>query len=345
MVGSDGNPAPGVFGVADLPVVLFLVEQPADESRHRIGQALLDSPLRHPTKRSVGGRRRQRDQAGLAGARLGVLFERNIIGLAGRDVSRHLGSEGGVDELLQRPHGAEALGQRDDAHAPLPERLAQPLVKGDVGAAKSIDRLFGIAHQEQLAGERRNVPPVRLLRIIRSEKQEDLSLQRVSILKLVHKDVLELVLQVFADRAVLDQEIADLEKEVDKIQFAARPLHFVIAIEQLSHFGLQQGRQVSVSLVLEILESPKQVLSAVDHVLASHILGVNPASFPFLAALQVTEQLDQEAFERVVIAVCNFFGAADGVRRIAHRTQVFKQIVFRALARRTQLGQIEGLIN
>ena len=104
------------------------------------------------------------------------------------------------------------------AHTPLPERLAEPLVKSDVGAAKPIDRLFGIAHQEQLAGERRNVPPVRLLRIIRSEKQEDLSLQRVSILKLVHKDVLELVLQVFADRAVLDQEIADLEKEVRKFQ-------------------------------------------------------------------------------------------------------------------------------
>ena len=108
---------------------------------------------------------------------------------------------------------------------------------------------------------------------------------------------------------------------------------------------MQQGRQVSVSLVLEILESPKQVLSGVDHVLASHILGVNPASFPFLAALQVTEQLDQEAFERVVIAVCNFFGAADGVRLVAHRTQVFKQIVFRALARRTQLGQIDDPVN
>ena len=249
----DGNPALGVFRVADLPVVLLLVEQPADERRHRIGQTLLDRSLRHPSKRSVRVGRRQRDQAGLVGPRLGVLFERNIIGLPGGDVSRHLGSEGCVDELLQRPHGAEALCQRDDAHAPLPERLAQPLVKGDVGAAKSIDRLFGIAHQEQLAGERRNVPPVRLVRIIRSEKQENLGLQRISILKLVHKDVLELVLQVFADPAVLDQEITDLEKEVDKIQFAARPLHFVIALEQLFHFGLQQGRQVSVSLVLEIL--------------------------------------------------------------------------------------------
>ena len=65
-------------------------------------------------------------------------------------------------------------------------------VGGDVGAAEAVDRLFGIAHEEERTRperERRPVAGVTFCRRLAAEAPENLGLERVGVLELVDEDV------------------------------------------------------------------------------------------------------------------------------------------------------------
>ena len=59
----------------------------------------------------------------------------------------------------------------------------------DVGPAKPVDRLFGVAHDEQASGNQRS--GVRILHVslgAGGEKEHDLVLERIGVLELIHQD-------------------------------------------------------------------------------------------------------------------------------------------------------------
>src|SRR5258708_2450454 len=68
-----------------------------------------------------------------------------------------------------------------------------------IGAHKAVDRLFGIADDEKLTRNDIGFLPVRDGGIVASEKHQNLDLEGISVLKLIHEVVSNLALQVTAD--------------------------------------------------------------------------------------------------------------------------------------------------
>ena len=105
------------------------------------------------------------------------------------------GLEARVHVFHDRRAGAEVGGDREHGvRGPGAKRLARPDIGRDVGAAEAVDRLLGIADQEQRARAKRECRPVGAIAVPRrlaAEAPEYLGLQRVGVLELVDEDVAE----------------------------------------------------------------------------------------------------------------------------------------------------------
>ena len=71
-------------------------------------------------------------------------------------------------------------------------------IQRKIGAPELVNRLLGIAHQEQLAGRRRHSQPGSFLRIAGRQQNQNLRLQGIGVLKLVDEDVRVAALQILA---------------------------------------------------------------------------------------------------------------------------------------------------
>jgi hypothetical protein len=100
---------------------------------------------------------------------------------------------------------------------------AHGLVSFDVRAPKPVDRLLGIAHDEEGAGNRRELPPVPLVGLLSRQEKEDLRLDGIGVLELVHEDRRESLEQRASDLGVVAQEIARVEEKVLEVQLALAP--------------------------------------------------------------------------------------------------------------------------
>ncbi len=92
----------------------------------------------------------------------------------------------------------------------------------DVGAAKTIDGLFGIADEKQLSRRQRQGWPRVLLNVgvgVAGQVEGDFGLQGVGVLKFVDEDVGILALEV-SPRAVIEQQIASPHQQVVKGAYA-----------------------------------------------------------------------------------------------------------------------------
>src|SRR5439155_12494109 len=105
---------------------------------------------------------------------------------------RHFATEGGVDEPLNRRHAAIAGHQLEHAATALLELLADAPVGADVSTAEAINRLLGIADDEQLAADRPCLPALGHAGIVGREEQQDFRLNRIGVLELVDEDAREL---------------------------------------------------------------------------------------------------------------------------------------------------------
>src|SRR5213080_2159399 len=113
------------------------------------------------------------------------------------------------------------VGKIHDANAAGLEHALDLLVQDHVCPAKFVDRLLRIADQKQLAGFRCRVEPVFVSRVVRRKQEQQLSLQRVRVLKLVHEDVAEAVLQVFANLGVVPHQVPRENQEIYKIELSS----------------------------------------------------------------------------------------------------------------------------
>ena len=78
----------------------------------------------------------------------------------------------------------------------------------DIRTPESINRLLRIADDEQLAGNGRDVLPPSLVRIVSSEKKQQLGLQGIGVLELVDEDSAEATLEVRANFRVAFDQVA-----------------------------------------------------------------------------------------------------------------------------------------
>ena len=255
------GPAP----LGDLPVAL--VDDPVDEGSDRVRQRLLDRAPGDVAPR-VRRRHRQRDDRRLAVDAWPVTGERDVARLQRQVVAGHHGRERGVHERLDLRHAAKARRQVHKRGAPLLDPAADLAIDGDVGAAEAVDRLLGIADDEEAAGLRLRLAPVGLARIVGGEEQEDLGLQRIGVLELVDEDALEAALEALAHAPVVAHQVARDEQQIEKIERAVLRLHLAIALQRARELLLQERREVGVGGHAELVEPPAQVGDRAQHLVA-----------------------------------------------------------------------------
>ena len=148
----------------------------------------------------------------------------------GRGVQRHV--VGLVPAVGRPPHpaledlvdgGEDRRGRaevgRDVLHGSRAQQHLLGLFVGlDVRPPEGVDRLLGIAHDEQLPGPEAHLVPRPGAGAVFGQEKDDLGLERVRILELVHQDRIEAALEVGADLAVVAEEVARLEQEVVEIE-------------------------------------------------------------------------------------------------------------------------------
>ena len=91
-------------------------------------------------------------------------------------------------------------------------------IRREIGAAKSIDRLFGIAYQKQMAGLETPLVPCRGIVRHPAEQEQDLGLYRVGVLKLVYEYPGEAPACRRSHQRIAAQHVAAGEQQIVEIQ-------------------------------------------------------------------------------------------------------------------------------
>ncbi len=138
-----------------------------------------------------------------------------LVGGLGGFLGLDQGFEDGVDPAEDGCDGAEVGGEGDG----FAEEVLSGEVRRDVGAAEAVDRLFGVADDEQAAFWDFDVAPV-LGFCFGATRDPDgeLDLDRVGVLELVQQEPLEALVQRCADSRVPAQEVAGENQQVVELQ-------------------------------------------------------------------------------------------------------------------------------
>ena len=230
-------------------------DQPLDEGRDRVGQALLDLPLDNGPELAVRRGHGQGDERGLALDAAAEGRERHVAGLAPPVEAR---GEGGVHRLLDLRHGTEAGGELHERSARVDDPSLHLLVEGDVGAAEAVDRLLRVADDEELPGHRARAPPVVHHRIVGREQHQDLRLERIRVLELVDEEVREAPLELAAHGGFAADQVAGQEQEVEEIEAAGALLELVVGLHDGPELVPELRRQVGARIGDEAVEPDLQ---------------------------------------------------------------------------------------
>src|SRR4051812_15382986 len=131
-------------------------------------------------------------------------------------VAGHDRLESAVHARLDLRYCAKARIQVHDSGALGLEPIADLPIDAHVGPSKTIDRLLGIADEEQRAGPRPCASPIGLGVVVSGEQQQNLGLQWIRILKLVDEDPFEARLESLTDDGVVAHEIACTEEQIEE---------------------------------------------------------------------------------------------------------------------------------
>ena len=207
-------------------------------------------------------------------------LERHVTRLPGVDVAVHHRRERRVDDALQVLDATKTLAQLDEGGAALDQLFADLRVDVHVSAAEPVDRLFRIANEEQLARHGVDVLPARLAGILRRQEQEDLRLQRIGVLELVHEEAAEAGLKVIADGRVVANQVARVQQQIEKVERPFAGLEMLIAVDAFEQLLVQQCGEVRVGTQLEVVQRVRQQVSRLEHACARDPLGVGRAHSP-----------------------------------------------------------------
>ncbi len=198
-----------------------VVHEPVHERADGAGERRLDGGLRdapHP----VGAWDGQGDKRRLTWQRVAGRREGDVPGLLDVGVLVHGDAEGQVHGALKVRRRAEARRELHPATALTQDLRHHLLVHADVGPPEPVNRLLRVTHQEQAPGARTDARPVALVRIVRRQQQEELGLQRVGILELVHEEAGEAHLEVAPCRGVISDQVAGADQEIEEVERSRR---------------------------------------------------------------------------------------------------------------------------
>ena len=133
-------------------------------------------------------------------------------------IGMHLRRECRIDQVLYKRNRSEAGGEVHFDPTRRQKSVSYLEIEAHISAAKPVDRLLWIANDEQFAGNDRYLAPIVLYWVSRGEQHEHLRLQRLRILKLVHKDMGESLLKIASDNLVVTQQVARPEQQVKEVQ-------------------------------------------------------------------------------------------------------------------------------
>ena len=155
------------------------------------------------------------------GGRLASLRPRDERCIIGLRFALHPQVEEVVDPVDDRRLGAEVLLEQDAGSA---DRLPHLCHLLNVGAAEAVDRLLGVADDEELAFDGLDFAPVAgtvagvcATVFFFGQKQGDLRLQGVGVLHFVDEDVGETVAEVIAGKDTVAEQIACEDEHVEEL--------------------------------------------------------------------------------------------------------------------------------
>ena len=106
--------------------------------------------------------------------------------------------------------------------------------------------------------------------VVRRKQHEDLGLQRIGILKLVHEQPLEAILKAAAHTVVVCHQVPRLEQQVEEIERTGFGLFRLIAAGARAQFPAQQSGEIGVGVCFESRKLGLQLLARTRDVFAEH---------------------------------------------------------------------------
>ncbi len=156
-----------------------------------------------------------------------------------------------VDPVADGGHGSEACRERRDLPAGRLDALPHALIDLDVGPTEAVDGLLGIAHHEQRTGPEGHTRPVSLRARRGRQQQDDLGLDRVRVLELVHEEPAVLVLERRAHFQVVAEEGRGVLEQIVVIQRDGAPAREGGVLPALEQQGQRETVDVPVPRVQE----------------------------------------------------------------------------------------------
>src|SRR5262249_24612376 len=135
----------------------------------------------------------------------------------------HARGERRIHRRLDARDRAEARRELQDLAAARDRARLERLVAGHVGTAEAVDRLFGIAAEEQPA----------------ADALEHVGLERVGVLALVYEDVAEP-----AGERAAGEEVARAQEQVEEVEPAGAALERLVAVDERAELDVERGGQV-----------------------------------------------------------------------------------------------------
>ena len=233
-IARDDRPPPAV--IPHCPTRRF--HQPLNERADGIRVGSRDGVHRQSPELAVGPWNGQGHDGGLAVGLLTERFQFDITGLMVAVRRSHRRGERSIDGVLDRGDAPEA---RLEVHHLGPRIYQLPLgnfVERHVRASESVNRLFRIAHQEQLTRHGRHVSSAGFTPVARRQEYQNLRLKRVRVLKLVHEKMREAPLKIRSYRLARDDEITRANQQIQKVETTFPHLERLVGIDHRTKLGV-----------------------------------------------------------------------------------------------------------
>ncbi len=219
--------------------------------------------------------------------------------------------------------------------AALEQAALNVLVERDVGAAEAIDRLLGVAHDKQFAGEWAHAMPIGLGAIGGGEQQQDFRLQRIGILELVDEDMADALLQLGTHGGAVAHEIARDQQQVDEVEHPGALLGVFVVADDRPQLVAQKRREVGAGGVAKARKPCVQRAAPRHHLGARERREILAPSLPSPAPVVAAQQRQQRGLQRVVVAPAHGLQA----RRFVDRTRDLGERLAQPILRIDALGE------
>src|SRR6266545_2742081 len=278
-----------------------LMDEPVDVRTHRVWQRALYLSRGHESV-TVRLGHRQRDEGRLLGIVVARLLEGHVVRLPPLDVAVHHRLEGGVHRMLDVRHAAKTLPQLHADRSSVGQQVTHAGVNVDIRAAKQVDRLLRVADDEQLAGNGDDMLPASLTGIGRGQQQEELGLERIGILELVHENPREPGLKMPPHHPIVVDQITRAQQQVEEVERAFARLELRVALHASPQLGVQQRCKVGVGTDLEVVQRLAHRVARREDLRSRGAFTVGrSAAFARALEVAVAPQLDELRLERVEI--------------------------------------------